>query len=70
MIFRNGNIKLSKGKKTFKNYLSYDNEDYILTNLDNSNDGKTKGGNSNVFKITNANTNVDYVIKIWLNGQK
>tara|TARA_B100000678_G_scaffold204187_1_gene171979 strand:+ start:13083 stop:14006 length:924 start_codon:yes stop_codon:yes gene_type:complete len=62
--YKNGNIKLSKGKQVLRNYLNYDNEDYVLSNLENSIDGRTKGGNSNVFKITNANTQADYVIKV------
>lgn len=64
MKYKNNNIRLSRGKQAFKNYLNYDNEDYVLSHLENSIDGRTKGGNSNVFKITNANTKIEYVIKI------
>lgn len=63
MIFKHGNIKLQRGKKKYLNYINFDKEDYILSNLDNSANGRTKGFNSNVFNIKNVNTGIDYVIK-------
>lgn len=55
---------MSTGRKARRNYLSYNEEDYVLSNLESSIDGKTKGGNSNVFNITNVNSETEFVIKI------
>ena len=62
MYFQGKNIWLSKGKNVRFNYLKHDNVDYIIESLSEKNE-KSKGGNSNVFKLINANTEDDYVIK-------
>ena len=60
MYFRSNNIWLSN--KIHKNTIRYDNVDYLLDHLDDKHK-KSKGGNSNVFLITDPNTDEEYVIK-------
>jgi serine/threonine protein kinase len=60
MYFKYGNIHLSK--KDFKNTVRYDNVDYLITPLSESKNG-SKGGNSNVFKLFNPQTEDEFVIK-------
>ncbi len=60
MYFKYGNIHLSK--KDFKNTVRYDNVDYLITPLSESKKG-SKGGNSNVFKLSNPQTEDEFVIK-------
>lgn len=63
MKYVGGNIKLDPIKLHF-NTLRYDNTDYLLTNLSNDFNGKSKGGNSNVFKLSDPNTDESFVIKL------
>jgi len=60
MYFKYCNIHLSK--KDFKNTVRYDNVDYLITPLSESKKG-SKGGNSNVFKLSNPQTEDEFVIK-------
>lgn len=60
MYFNYGNIHLSK--KEHKNTIRYDNVDYLITPLSESNK-RSKGGNSNVFKLLNPQTEDEFVIK-------
>jgi len=60
MYFKYGNIHLSK--KDFKNTVRCDNVDYLITPLSESKKG-SKGGNSNVFKLSNPQTEDEFVIK-------
>lgn len=62
MYYSSGNIFLSPKKNQHKNTIRYDNVDYLLSPLDNKNP-RSKGGNSNVFKIVNPQTDEDFVIK-------
>jgi len=60
MYFRYGNIYLSK--EEFKNTIRYDNVDYIIYPLNDSYK-RSKGGNSNVFKLLNPQNEDEFVIK-------
>lgn len=60
MYFNYGNIHLSK--KEIKNTVRYDNVDYLITHLSKKKKG-SKGGNSNVFKLLNPQTDDEFVIK-------
>lgn len=60
MYYNYGNIHLSK--KEFKNTIQYDNIDYLITPLNEQKKG-SKGGNSNVFKLLNPQTDDEFVIK-------
>ncbi len=60
MYFKSGNINLSP--KLHLNTVRYDNIDYVLSPLSDSHD-RSKGGNSNVFKITDPQAEESYVIK-------
>jgi serine/threonine protein kinase len=60
MYFKSGNIYLSP--KLHRNVIRYDNVDYIVSPL-KQNSGKSKGGNSNVFKITDPQAEVELAIK-------
>ena len=63
MKFKNNNIKLHTKRKGYLNTLRYDNVDYLLTNLSEKFNGKSKGGNSNVFNLKDPNTDENYAIK-------
>jgi serine/threonine protein kinase len=60
VYYKSGNIYLSTEFKL--NTISYDNVDYILSSLSETND-RSKGGNSYVFKITNPQLDEEFVIK-------
>jgi len=60
MYFKYSNIHLSK--KDFNNTVRYDNVDYLITPLSELKKG-SKGGNSNVFKLLNPQTEEEFVIK-------
>jgi serine/threonine protein kinase len=60
MNFNGSNINLSK--KEVKNTIRYDNIDYLITDLSELKKG-SKGGNSNVFKLLNPQTEDEFVIK-------
>ena len=60
MYYNYGNIHLSK--KEFKNTIQYDNVDYLITPLNEQKKG-SKGGNSNVFKLLNPQTDDEFIIK-------
>lgn len=63
MQFNSGNITLSsKQPKERYNTIRYDNVDYVLSPLSNKYD-RSKGGNSNVFKITDPQTEEVHVVK-------
>jgi len=53
MYINNQNLYLSKGKKAFKNTVKIGNKFYLLDYLSDKHKkyGKTKGGNSSVFKL-------------------
>lgn len=53
MKFIRNNIILHPKRQWYLNTLRNDNIDYILSHLPNSYNGRSKGGNSNVFTITN-----------------
>lgn len=61
MIAKNGNIYCSSDER--KNTLTFDNVDYILKPL-NPDFPKSKGGNSNVFLLREAQEGKNYVIKL------
>jgi serine/threonine protein kinase len=56
----NGNIYLSKEKN--ENILRFDNVDYFIESLNNE-FSKSKGGNSNVFLLIEAQEKTEYVVK-------
>lgn len=60
MYFNRGNIYLSRQEHL--NIVRYDNVDYILASLDESYD-KSKGGNSCVFRLIEAQTKTEFIIK-------
>ena len=60
MYYRNSNIFLSNNE--LKDTIRYDNIDYLISHLSGSNKG-SKGGNSNVFKLINPQTEEEFVIK-------
>lgn len=60
MYFKSGNIHLSK--KLYLNTVRYDNVDYVLSQLSDEYD-RSKGGNSNVFKITDPQSEEVLIIK-------
>lgn len=61
MYFRYNNIYLSK--QEYKNTIRYDNVDYILSHLSDQKK-RSKGGNSNVFKLLNPQTDEELAIKM------
>lgn len=60
MHFNYRDIHLSK--KEIKNTVRYDNVDYLVTHLSEKKKG-SKGGNSNVFKLLDPQTDDEFVIK-------
>lgn len=60
MQFKNNNIYLSNGK--LKNFITYDNIDYKIS-LISQHYNASKGSNSNVFKLTNPQTEEVFAIK-------
>lgn len=60
MYYRFGNIYLSP--QEIKNTLRYDNIDYIIYPLSEEKK-RSKGGNSNVFKLVNPQTNEEFAVK-------
>lgn len=60
MYFNSGNIHLSKSE--FKNTIRFDNIDYLISPLSELKKG-SKGGNSNVFKLLNPQTEDEFAIK-------
>lgn len=60
MYFKSGNINLSP--HLYLNTIRYDNVDYVLSPL-SEDYGRSKGGNSNVFKITDPQTEEVLIIK-------
>jgi serine/threonine protein kinase len=60
VFFHSGNIHLSK--KMHRNTIRYDNVDYVLSPLSKEYD-RSKGGNSNVFKISDPQSDELLIIK-------
>ena len=60
MYFRHDNIHLSL--KSHLNIVRYDNVDYVLSPLSEEHD-RSKGGNSNVFKLTDPQSETVRIIK-------
>jgi serine/threonine protein kinase len=58
--FKSGNIHLSP--KLYLNTVRYDNVDYVLSPLSEAHD-RSKGGNSNVFKLTDPQSEDVLIIK-------
>lgn len=62
MYFDSSNIHLSPKAKSHLNIIRYDNIDYVLSPLSEKHD-RSKGGNSNVFKLTDPQSETVEIIK-------